>query len=316
MTAHPTVVGVTNWEALGFHDAPRRVVSLVPSVTESLFELGCGAALVAVTDFCVHPADGVKRLLKIGGTKNPNLQRIKTALPDLIIANQEENSQDSIAALVAEGFKIWLTFPRTVRDALDLLHDLVRLFRVSHMGHQLSALETAYEWASLAAENMPPVRVFCPVWREPATAEGQPRWWMTINRDTYVHDVIRLCGGANVFADRERRYPLAADLGEGPVGPPDSAAGRDTRYPRVTTQEVAEQAPDLILLPTEPYAFTSADLAAFDDFREIPAVRRNRIQLADGSLLTWHGIRVAKALAELPAIINPGEAGTEDVAWE
>jgi len=307
-----------NWEELGFHDAPRRVVSLVPSVTESLFGLGCGGALVGVTDFCVHPAEAVKRLPRVGGTKNPDLQRIQAAMPDLIIANQEENSQASLAALAAEGFRVWLTFPRTVRQALDLLHDLVRLFRVSAMGHQLSALETAYEWASLAAENTPPVKVFCPIWREPGAhppAEG-PRWWMTIHRDTYVHDVIRLCGGRNVFADRERRYPLAADLGESQAATPGPAAGRDTRYPRVTTQEVAEQAPDLILLPSEPYLFSESDLAAFDDFGEIPAVKNKNIRLVDGSLLTWHGIRVARALAELPAIINPGEAGTENVAWE
>ena len=304
----------SNWEDLGFHDAPRRAVSLVPSATESLIELGCGGALVGVTDFCVHPAEAVKRLPRVGGTKNPDLQRIRAAMPDLIIANQEENSQESLEALAAEGFRVWLTFPRTVREALDLLHDLVRLFRVSHMGHQLSALETAYEWASLAAENMPPVKVFCPIWREPGahpSGEG-PRWWMTINHDTYVHDVIRLCGGRNVFADRERRYPLAADLGETQAATPGAVAGRDTRYPRVTTQEVAEQAPGLILLPSEPYPFSEPDLAAFDDFGEIPAVKNKNIRLVDGSLLTWHGIRVAKALAELPAIINPGGSLAED----
>jgi ABC-type Fe3+-hydroxamate transport system substrate-binding protein len=283
------------------------VVSLVPSVTESLFDLGLGQSLVGVTDYCVHPAALVAGLPKVGGTKNPNLQLVKAALPDLIIANQEENRKEDIEALQAEGFKVWVTFPCTVREAIDVLWAIVRLFRVPQMGQRLSVLETSYEWSNGAAENMPPVKVFCPIWREPEAETGAPNWWMTINHATYVHDLLRVCGAENIFADRDRLYPLAADLGQAPAM--ESALERDTRYPRVTMAEVVEHAPEIILLPSEPYPFTEADLAAFEAFPEIPAVQNKRVHLVDGSLLTWHGTRLALALAELPALVALGQQG-------
>jgi ABC-type Fe3+-hydroxamate transport system substrate-binding protein len=306
---------VGNLDELHLGHAPKRVVSLVPSVTESLFAIGAGERLVAVTDYCVHPADKVARLPKVGGTKNPDLNRIRAALPDLVIANREENPKEAVETLLAEGFKVWVTFPRTVWEALQLLWAMVELFRVPKFGQSLSVLETAWEWADLAAQNTPGVKVFCPIWRDPPAAEGAPRWWMTINRDTYVHDALRLSGGGNVFADRDRRYPLAADLGQAPAEPP--APEWDTRYPRVTPDEAAARAPDVILLPSEPYPFGPDDLSAFDAFPEIPAVKHKRIYLVDGSLLTWHGIRLAKALAELPAFFAvDSEAAADSVAGD
>lgn len=305
---------LTDWADLSFHAAPRRVVSLVPSVTESLFALGAGDHLIAVTDYCVHPADEVRRLTKIGGPKNPDLKRIQSLMPDLIIANQEENTSVALEALAAEGFRIWLTFPRSVRQALDLLHDLVQLFRVPHLDQHLAALETSYEWSSLAADAATRARVFCPIWRE-------ADWWMTFNAETYAHDLLHVCGAENVFAERDRRYPLAADLAAPadvppPGGAPDPVPGtgvqlnaptihRDTRYPRVTLAEVAALAPDLILLPSEPYDFTAHALDAFDEYPDIPAVKNKNIKFVDGSLLFWHGIRLATALADLPSLVNP-----------
>lgn len=292
--------GLGNFDSLSLNHPPRRVVSLVPSITETLFAFGLGDWVVGVTDYCVFPAEAQTKL-RMGGTKNPNLARIQAALPDLILANQEENRKEDVEALRAAGFKVWVTFPCTVQEAIDGLSAITRLFRVPRFGQQISMLEKSLEWASLAAENATPVRVFCPIWREPTAAEGQVRWWMTINEDTYLHDLLRVCGGENIFAGRERRYPLAADLGE---GAPQAVSG-DTRYPRVSPEEIAAQAPEVILLPSEPYPFTDADLTAFDSFPDLPAVRTRRIHLIDGSLLTWHGIRLARALAELPAVLMP-----------
>jgi ABC-type Fe3+-hydroxamate transport system substrate-binding protein len=132
---------------------------------------------------------------------------------------------------------------------------------------------------------------------------GPAAWWRAANRDTYLSDVLRICGGLNVFADRERRYPLAADLDPAGRAPDAPAPHRDTRYPRVSPAEVAAAAPEVILLPSEPYPFADADLAAFDDFPEIPAVRQGRIFLADGAALTWPGTHLARALADLPALL-------------
>jgi ABC-type Fe3+-hydroxamate transport system substrate-binding protein len=301
----PTPLG--NLPDLHLPAAPQRVVSLVPSVTGSLFDLGLGQRVVGVTDYCVYPPAAVAALPKVGGTKNPDTAQVLGLRPDLVVANWEENQRETVDTLRAAGVPVWVTFPRTVRDALDMLWALIALMEAPQAGRALDALEKSVEWASAAADSTPPARVFCPIWREPATTEGPAGWWMTINRDTYVHDVLRLCGGENVFANRDRRYPLAADLdpagsAAAPIDPP--ALGRDTRYPRVTTDEVLARAPDVILLPSEPYPFAEADLAAFDPHPALPAVQTGRIHLVDGSALTWPGTRLALALAELPALLG------------
>jgi ABC-type Fe3+-hydroxamate transport system substrate-binding protein len=291
-----------NFDELGLHHAPARVVSLVPSVTESLFDLGCGDRLVARTDYCVHPAERVRSIPTVGGTRNPNLNTIRAMLPDIVIANREENREADVEALQADGFRVWVTFPCTVAETFEVLWAMVRLFDVPRMGQAIDAMERVYEWAnSAAAEGGPLVKVFCPIWREPG-APAAPRWWMTFNRGAYAHDLLRVCGGLNVFADRERRYPLDADLDAAPAEAVDPK--RDTRYPRVTTAEIAGRAPEVILLPSEPYAFAEADTAAFEAYPDMPAVKGGHIYLVDGSLLTWPGTRVGKALAELPGFFG------------
>ncbi len=295
--------GSGNLAELHLAGAPSRVVSLVPSVTGSLFDLNLGQCLVGVTDFCVYPPAGVARLPKVGGTKNPDRDRLLALRPDLVIANQEENRPEDVEALRAAGVPVWVTFPCTARDALNVLWAMIRLFDAPQQGRILVALERSYEVTGLAAESMPPVGVFCPVWREPA-APAAAEWWMTANRATYLHDVLRVCGGRNVFAERDRRYPLAAELDPArPAAPPDPA--RDTRYPRVTPLELAAAAPEVILLPSEPYPFSAADAEELNALAEVPAVRNGRVHLVDGSLLTWPGTRLGQALAELPALLNP-----------
>jgi len=246
----------------------------------------------------------VAGLPKIGGTKNPDRDRIIGLAPDLVIANQEENRREDVEALQAAGLVVWVQFPNTVREALNVLWATIRVFEAPQRGHSLAALERSYEVASRAAETEAGVSVFCPIWREPAAAIGQAEWWMTANRETYLNDVLRICGGANVFAARDRLYPLAADMDhERQPDPPQP--GRDTRYPRVTSAEVVAAAPEVILLPSEPYPFAEADIAAFEPFPDLPAVRSGRVHLVDGSLLTWPGTRLAQALAELPSVLNP-----------
>ncbi len=226
------VAGTGNLTELKLAGAPRRVISLVPSVTGSLFDLQLGHCLAGVTDFCVYPPAGVAALPKVGGTKNPDRAHILSLQPDLVIANQEENRSEDVAALRAAGVPVWVTFPRTAREALNVLWALVRLFDAPQQGPVLAALERSYEVTSMVAENMPPVDVFCPVWREPATGAGPAGWWMTANRDTYLHDVLRICGGRNVFAERGRRYPLAADLDPARTADPPRASPCRRSLPR------------------------------------------------------------------------------------
>jgi ABC-type Fe3+-hydroxamate transport system substrate-binding protein len=299
-----TTSALGNLDALRLPAAPRRIVSLVPSATGSLFDLGLGARLAGVTDYCVYPPEGVAGLPRVGGTKNPAVERILSLQPDLVLANWEENRQADVEALEAAGIPVWVSLPRSVRDALDWLWALIRLCDWPQASHTLDALERSAEMAALVAESAAPVRVFCPIWREPPAEQGPAAWWMAANRDTYLHDVLRVCGADNVFAERDRRYPLAADLDPERHPPEPPAPGRDVRYPRVTPAEVAALAPDVILLPSEPYPFTEADLSAFDPFPEIPAVQNMRIYLVDGAALTWPGTHLARALADLPALLS------------
>ncbi|MEK9164261.1 MAG: helical backbone metal receptor [Chloroflexota bacterium] len=285
---------------------PHRLVSLVPSVTESLFDLGLGGRVVGITDYCVHPADKLARLPRMGGTKNARVADVIALQPDLVIANREENTRADVEALQAAGLEVWVTHPETVRDAIDLLWEIVRRFDVSKQGQRIAALETAYEWTVAASTSAEPAPgVFCPIWREPA--EGMADWWMTINRDTYVSDLIAVCGGRNVFAGRDRRYPLAADLDAGQ--PPRAESDRDRRYPRVTLAEILDSRPDVILLPGEPFPFGQAEADFWGQYPALMAVQKGRIHLVDGSLLTWHGTRLARALQELPALLQNISSG-------
>jgi iron complex transport system substrate-binding protein len=277
---------------------PARIVSLVPSMTESLFELGLGAKVVGVSDFCVLPEQGVAQLPRVGGTKTPSLEKIVALAPDLVIANQEENSPGAITSLRERGLAIWLTFPRTVDEALTDLHTLAGVYGSRHMGMQVDWLVRSVEWARAAARESQP-GVFCPIWREPS--EDATRWWMTFCGETYASDVLAVCGGRNVFADRRRRYPLEAEWGQAQEEPPGE---RDDRYPRVAIDEIVAAEPEVILLPDEPYSFSEADgatlLAAFADRgRAAP-----RLASLDGKLLFWHGTHLAKALVELPGILR------------
>jgi ABC-type hemin transport system substrate-binding protein len=287
---------------LNFESAPQKVVSLVPSMTDSLFELGLGDHVVGVTDYCQPPQAASDELTRVGGTRAPDADAIIALGPDLVLANQEETSRPTIEKLERAGLKVWTTFPRSAAEAIQVLWAILGVFRAQDAAPKIATLELTLDWTRRASEAAPQARYFCPIWQADAQAYG--RWWMTFNDLTYAGDLLKICGGQNAFADRERRYPLAADLGQ---VEPDPAGEHDTRYPRLTTQEVVDAQPDLILLPDEPYAFDASHVdevrAAFEG---TPAVADNRIHLIDGRLVTWHGTRMAEALAELPALLQQG----------
>jgi ABC-type Fe3+-hydroxamate transport system substrate-binding protein len=207
---------------------------------------------------------------KVGREKDPDLEKIRGLAPDLVVANVEENRRDVVEQLRAWGIPVWVTFPRTVRAGIDLVRELGEVTGVPAEGAALAdRLERRY--AARVAENRGrPVRVFCPIWRGP---------YMTIARDTYVHDMLAVCGGANVFAERAERYPT------------------------VTLAEVAAAAPEVILLPDEPFRFRPPHLADFAPFPEIPAIVAGRTHFVDGKLLAWYGPRIADALEKLPGLL-------------
>ena len=256
--------------ALVLAGPPRRIVSLIPSTTELLCTLGLADALVGVTVYCVEPRDVVRRKTRVGGEKDPNLATIRALAPDLVVANIEENRREDIETMRADGISVWVTYPRTVAEGLAMIRDLGEVTGARERAQALlDTLQPLYERARARAAARRAVRVFYPIWRQP---------WMTIGADTYVHDLLATCGGANVFGDARR-------------------------YPTVTLSEMAARAPEVILLPDEPFRFRRAHLRDFDAYPAVPAVRAQRIRLVDGKPFSWHGPRLAEALRTLPDLL-------------
>lgn len=272
------------------------MVSLFPSMTESLYDMGVGDRLVGVTDFCRPRENPQTPLARVGGTRSPDIEAVRRLQPDLVIANREENSKDSVEGLAQAGLTIWLTFPKSTLDALNLLWTLVKLFRLGEQAARVETLARTLDWTDRATTGRLAIPTFCPIWQGEKSPVGP--WFMTFNYQTYAHDVLAKSGGMNVFAGRMRRYPLEADLG---VGVAEDPGERDVRYPRVTVEEVRQAAPEVILLPSEPFSFSEDHRQQIEGwFEGTPAVQVGRVHLIDGSLITWHGTRLGKALSELP----------------
>ncbi|QIQ05648.1 helical backbone metal receptor [Streptomyces liangshanensis] len=200
----------------------RRVVSLVPSLTEAV-AVGAPGLLVGATDWCVHPA-GLD-VVRIGGTKNPDVAAIAALRPDLVIANEEENRAPDLAALRAAGLDVMVTEVRSLDQAF------AELERVLLAGCGLTApprwLDDARAaWAAPPSAPYPPRTAVVPVWRRP---------WMVLGSDTFAGDLLARLGVRNVYADHPERYP------------------------RVPVAELRASGADLVVLPDEPYRFTADD---------------------------------------------------------
>jgi len=204
-------------------EPPRRIVSLVPSLTEAVAATGADL-LAGATDWCTHPA-GLD-VPRVGGTKWPRLEAVLACRPDLVLANREENRPEDLAALRAAGVPVWVTGPATVAAALD---SLGRMLAACGLADPEPAWLAAArrEWAEPA---LPWCTAVVPIWRKP---------WMVLGRDTFAGDVLRLLGVANAYA------------------------GHAERYPRVPLEELRAAGADLVVLPDEPYRFTAADGPGF-----------------------------------------------------
>jgi ABC-type Fe3+-hydroxamate transport system substrate-binding protein len=235
-----------------------RIVSLVPSVTDTLAVLGAGDAVVGVTDYCVCGAPPTAR--RVGGTKNPAVDEIVALAPDVVVANAEENRAADLDALRAAGLDVRVTYPKTVPDVAGLLVELAEL-----IGADATLLVDELDAATADVGPRRPalqIAALTLIWRKP---------WMGLGPDTYADDLLQRCGLVNVLA------------------------GWQDRYPRLDPALVL--APEVILLPSEPYAFGENDLTAVHALLG-PLPHR----FVDGQLLTWHGHRTAQALRTFTAL--------------
>lgn len=244
---------------------PARIVSLVPSVTETLFDLGLADRIVGVTRFCVRPDAGVRGKTRVGGTKRLDLARIRALAPDLVIANKEENRREEVASLAAD-LPVYVQYPRTLAEtAAEILRLGALTGTVERAGPLAGAVETARREVAARARAVRPIRTAYLIWRNP--------YWVA-GGDTYIDDMLATCGAANVFAGRAERYfPVRAD-------------------------QIAAAVPEVILLPDEPFPFAMRHSEELRAHPEIAAVGP-RILLADGRLLSWHGSCAAEGVRYL-----------------
>ncbi|MEV2218077.1 helical backbone metal receptor [Streptomyces sp. NPDC050997] len=232
-----------------------RVVSLVPSLTEAVAATVPGT-LVGATDWCTHPAD--LDVPRVGGTKNPDLDRIVALAPDLVIANEEENRAPDLAALRAAGIEVLVTEVRGVPEAVRELARVLDACGAADRPRWLIEAEAA--WSDLRAPARRTTAVV-PIWRRP---------WMVLGRDTFAGDVLARLGVDHLYAAHTERYP------------------------RIPVEELRAAAPDVVVLPDEPYRFTADD--GPEAFPGVPCA------LVSGRHLTWYG----PSLAEAPRML--GEA--------
>jgi ABC-type Fe3+-hydroxamate transport system substrate-binding protein len=262
---------------------PHRVVSLVPSDTYTLFALGAGDRVVGRTRYCDAPA-GAAAAPEVGGTKDVDVAAVLALAPDLVIANQEENPRAPLEHLAAR-VPLLVSLPRRAADGVAHVARLARALRIEREPAVVGLVRRGYDVIRAAETHAgEPVPVFAPIWMEPL---------MTVNGDTFGHDVLGLAGARNVFGDRLRLYPLAADLGK---APPTAAGDRDVRYPRVDPSEIVARGARAVVVPDEPRAFTDAEVATFA--AGLPVVR------VSGKDLFWYGAWTIDALPRLTAAID------------
>lgn len=260
----------------------RRVVSLVPSVTESLFGLGVGAKLVGRTTFCVSPEPDVKAIEIVGGTKNPKLDKILALNPDLVLANKEENRREDILHLREQGLTVHVAQPTTVEEGLAYVSTLGRIFQVEDKADAIvrdgvrevvAARERARELDEANAHRKSPrpytrPRVVAFVWRDP---------WMVVGGDTYMGDVIETLGGVHLLKTTTDRYP------------------------DVDAEKVIALKPDILLFPDEPFPFKPTHLQFWRE--KLPALPADRFRICDGQDLCWFGTRIPGALRRLAPVL-------------
>lgn len=202
---------------------PKRIISLVPSQTELLYDLDLDVEVTGITKFCIHPNDWFTTKIRIGGTKNINIKLVHELKPDLIIANTEENVQEQIEEL-GKQYPVWVTDVQTLEDALQMIEDIGELtqkqpeaaglvLNILNCFEQLQVIKPAADAAYL-------------IWKNP---------YMTIGGDTFINDMMQRCGLNNIFADKKR-------------------------YPKITTETLQESNCQLLLLSSEPYPFQQKDI--------------------------------------------------------
>jgi ABC-type Fe3+-hydroxamate transport system substrate-binding protein len=259
-------------DALGTLHAPAagepRILSLVPSLTELLCDLGLADKLVGRSGFCIHPRETVKAIPKMGGTKDADIDRIRAAAPTHLVVNVDENRREQVDALARFVPHVVVTHPNAPEDNLELFRLFGGIFRREAQADALAAdFRAAREELRRATERLPRERVLYLIWKDP---------WMTVARDTYISAMLAAAGWDTLPEHSEARYPET-----------------DAVSPGLTLI-------DRVLLSTEPYRFTERHLAEAAARFGAPA------RLIDGEMVSWYGSRAAAGLRYLAGLRQTG----------
>jgi ABC-type Fe3+-hydroxamate transport system substrate-binding protein len=235
--------------------SPQKIVSLVPSITELLFDLELEEKLAGRTKFCIHPKDKIEKIPSVGGVMGLQYLKIKQIEPDLILASKEENAKTEIME-IAKEFPVWVSDVHNLEEALEMIFSFGEIFEKENKARELiNAINNEFQTLSNIPENI--IRGIYLVWKNP---------FYTVNQNTFIHDMLRRCGIENVFADKKEDYPI------------------------IKEKEMKDRMPDYIFLPSEPYNFKDKDVKEFQD--KFPNAEIKRV---DGEYFSWYGSHLLKA---------------------
>jgi ABC-type Fe3+-hydroxamate transport system substrate-binding protein len=246
-----------------------RIVSLCPSLTETLFALGRGNDLVGRTRYCNRPEGAVEAVPVMGGTKNPKIEAIVAARPDLVLLNEEENREEDARALAAAGLHCHTSLPRTPAETAAMVRSVGEAIERPGEAEVLAReIEARAAAASGSAAGRSPLRWAYLIWRKP---------WMAVGEGTYIDALLTLPGGINVFAS----------MGE--------------RYPAVTAEDLAAAAPEAVFLSSEPFPFADKHIEELTAATGLPA---EHFHLVDGQILSWHGASTPAGIDYAAALLG------------
>jgi ABC-type Fe3+-hydroxamate transport system substrate-binding protein len=236
---------------------PKRIISIVPSQTELLFELGLTEEVIGITKFCVHPAAQFKAKIKVGGTKKLDIGLIRNLKPDLIIGNKEENTKENIELLSSE-FPVWMSDVNNLDDAMKSIGQIAELVdrepEAAYLNHLINAGFTDLQ--TLALQLGIDKNVAYLIWKDP---------YMLAGRGTFINDILMKIGLTNII--------------------------KQSRYPEIDMNELAALKPELVFLSSEPYPFREKHV---EDLKLI--LPEAEIMLVDGEMFSWYGSRLVKAV--------------------
>ncbi|MBS3770727.1 MAG: helical backbone metal receptor [Bacteroidales bacterium] len=234
---------------------PRRIISLVPSITELLFDLDLEEHLKGRTRFCIHPKEKVNKVPVLGGVMGLNFHKIEKIEPDLVLASKEENAKGEIMEL-SNQFPVWVSDVHNLHDAFSMIYTIGWICNRNEKALALTKkIEEAFNTLNHIPENV--VKAAYLIWKNP---------FYTVNRETFVHDMLKRSGIENVFADKKEPYPI------------------------VSEKDIRQRKADYIFLPSEPYNFKENDVKAFK--QSFPKMQIKRVE---GEYFTWYGSRLLNA---------------------